>query len=174
MIKLRDAEFSDYAAIAKLHAENWRQNYRGIFSDNFLDNEVEQERSGVWYNRLKFPDVSQQVTVAMLDEEVIGFSCLYINEDPVFGSYLDNLHVSGKFQRSGIGKLLLRQCAECILVKADSNMLYLWVYESNDNARKAYERLGAVNFETIETETIDGYKVRQCRYVWKDVFRLTK
>ena len=64
---------------------------------------------------------------------------------------------------------LLQQCARYILDKTDSSKLYLWVYELNENAKKVYERLRAVNFETIEKETTDGNKARQCRYTWQDV-----
>ena len=169
MFELRDANFSDYVTIAKLHSENWQQNYRGIFSDNFLDNEVEQERSKVWYKRLNMPIKNQQVTVATLHKEIVGFSCLYLDDDPGFGSYLDNLHVSRNQQKSGIGKLLMQECARCVINKGDNIKMYLWVYASNENARKVYERLGAVNFETIEKETDGTIKAKVCRYVWRDI-----
>ena len=73
MITLREAQFSDHAAIAKLHADNWRQHYRGILSDHYLDNEVEQERLDTWYERLKSPAENQFITMAMLDEYPRGF-----------------------------------------------------------------------------------------------------
>ena len=74
MIELRTAQFADYTAIAKLHAENWRQNYRGIFSDPFLDHEVEKDRSDNWYQRLQSPAANQLITVATLEDRIVGFS----------------------------------------------------------------------------------------------------
>lgn len=169
MIELRAARFSDCAAIAELHAENWRQTYRGIFSDNFLEHEVFQDRAKAWYKRLKFPTNNQYVTVATLDGGIVGFACLYLNDDPVFGSYLDNLHVSAGLQKSGVGKKLMKECAKVICDKGHSNKIYLWVYELNENACHIYDHLCAARFETIEKQNKDGSRARACRYVWEDV-----
>ena len=172
MIKLRDAQFSDYAAIAKLHTESWRKTYRGIYSDSFLDHEVEQERLHVWQHKLKSPNNNQQVIIATLEDTVAGFACLYLNNDPVFGSLLDNLHVSTTLQKSGIGKLLMIECAKYISNKSNSNKMYLWVFEVNKNARDFYERLGGISFETITKQNNDGTYSQSCRYVWDDVSKI--
>lgn len=172
MIKLRSAQFSDYSAIAGLHAKSWQQNYRGIFSDQFLDKEVEQERSEFWHHRLKSPKENQQVTIAVLDENTVGFSCLLLNDDPVFGSLLDNLHVSVTLQKSGIGKLLMKECAKIICEKSNIKKMYLWVYESNKNAISVYTHLGGVNVETVDRLNEDGTKAKALRYIWADASRL--
>jgi GNAT superfamily N-acetyltransferase len=160
MITLREARLSDYASIAKLHAESWQQNYRGIYSDQFLDNEVEQDRLTVWHKRLSAPASNQQVIIATQDETVVGFACLLLDDDPTFGSLLDNLHVTTNVQKTGIGKLLMKECARRIANKNSSNRMYLWVYEANENARRVYERLGAEHFETVEKPTEDRIRPR--------------
>jgi len=172
MIKLRAAELSDYIEIAKLHAENWRLTYRGIMSDNFLNNEVDKDRLDTWYKRLKNPNRNQFVTVANLENNIVGFCCLILNEDPIFGSYIDSLHVSADLQKSGIGKMMTRHSAKIIFEKADSKKMYLWVYESNKNARIVYESLGATNYETIEKANVDGTISKTCRYIWNDIISL--
>ena len=50
--------------------------------------------------------------------------------------------------------------------------MYLWVYESNENARIVYERLGGTNFETIEKDDLDGTSSKTCRIVWNDFTKL--
>jgi hypothetical protein len=74
MIRLRNAQFSDYAAIAKLHTDNWKETYRGFLSDHYLDHEIEKERLDTWYKRL--PD-SQIITVALSDDLIVGFCYVY-------------------------------------------------------------------------------------------------
>ncbi len=64
MIILRPATFADHGAIAQLHAESWKKNYRRIWSDDFLDNQVDDDRLSVWFQRLKSPEENQHVTVA--------------------------------------------------------------------------------------------------------------
>ncbi|PSR56451.1 N-acetyltransferase [Adhaeribacter arboris] len=169
MIILRDAQFSDHVAIAKLHAASWQQHYRGIMSDYFLDKEVEQDRLNVWHQRLQSPRANQKMLLATLAENIVGFSCFYLNSDPVFGSYIDNLHVAKELQKSGVGALLLKESAKYIKSSADLPNMYLWVYELNKNARAFYDRLGGKNFQTIETENIDKTKAQVCRYIWEDV-----
>ncbi len=169
MIQLRPAQFSDHITIAKLHAASWQRTYRGIFSDHFLDHEVEQNRTKVWHDRLQSPAPNQRVTVAIQNDTIVGFACLFLDDDPVHGSLLDNLHVSFTLQKSGIGKLLMKNCARIIQEESNSSKMYLWVYEQNVNAIAAYERLNGKRFEVIEKENAeDGSKARICRYVWED------
>ena len=172
MIKLRPAQFSDYTAIAKLHANSWRQHYRGILSDHYLDNDVEKDRVDTWHERFKNPADNQVVTIAELGEAIAGFCCVFLDDDPVFGSLIDNFHVSMNFQRSGVGKLLLKESARIIHDKSDNLKMYLWVFEANTNARIVYERLGGTCFETIDKENEDGTVSKTCRYTWDDVSKM--
>jgi len=172
MVILRDAQFSDHTAIAKLHAENWRQHYRGILSDNYLDNEVNEDRFDTWYKRLESPVQNQQVIVAVINNGIVGFSCVFLDDDPVFGSLLDNLHVATQLQKTGVGKLLMQECAKKIRDYADIKKMYLWAYELNKNARKVYEHLQGKCFEIIETRTEDGTNKKVCRYTWDDLSAL--
>jgi len=169
MIKLRPATFADHLTIAKLHTENWRLNYRGILSDSYLDNEVESERLKTWYEKLKKPAPGQFVMVVESENKLVGFCSLIINEDAVFGSYIDNLHVSSAQQKSGIGKMMMRDAAIIIAERADTRKMYLWVYEANTNARTAYEKMGATNFETLDLANVDGTISPTCRYTWDDI-----
>ncbi len=172
MIKLRPAELSDFEAIAKLHVDNWRTNYRGILSDDYLDNKIDKDRLDTWYNRLSSPGKNQIVTIATQDDIFTGFCCLYLDDDPVFGSLIDNLHVSSNLRRSGVGKRLVLDCAGKVYHKAQNKKMYLWVYEANTNARIVYDRLSGRNFETIEKENPDGTRSKTCRIVWEDVTQI--
>src|SRR5690349_2806909 len=118
MIELRDAVFSDYVAIAQLHATSWKQTYRGIYSDQFLDHDVEKDRAALWHNRLSTPSNRQHVVVAIYEESIVGFSCLFLDDDAQYGSLLDNLHIAANWQKAGIGKKLLQECARRIYSKA--------------------------------------------------------
>lgn len=51
-VRFRTGGSGDAAAIAALHADSWRRHYRGIYSDFFLDGDLEQERRSVWSERL--------------------------------------------------------------------------------------------------------------------------
>ena len=172
MIELRPAEFSEYAKIAQLHASSWKKTYRGILSDWFLNNEVETVLLQKWQNRLSSPAINQKITLAIKDNLVVGFSCIYLDDNSCFGTLLDNLHVSASCQRLGVGKLLMKNCAGLILQGSNNHKMYLWVFEANETARQVYERLGGENVEILKKQHEDGTEATVCRYVWKDVTTL--
>ena len=93
----------DADAIAALHADSWRRNYRGSYSDEFLDGDVFSNRRTVWTERLTplRPDTCTIVVEA--DGELIGFAHSVFDSDPTWGALLDNLHVTHQRKRSGIG-----------------------------------------------------------------------
>jgi hypothetical protein len=51
-IRFRHATADDVAAIARLHAQSWREHCRGAYSDVFLDGEALADRLAVWGGRL--------------------------------------------------------------------------------------------------------------------------
>ena len=169
MVHIVEASIYDYPEIAQLHANSWKQHYRGILSDDFLDNRVETERMKVWQDRFSSPALNQRVSIAKEDDGIVGFACLFLDDDPTFGSLIDNLHVVPRRQKSGIGRRLMKNCADIIQLEGTIKKMYLWVYDSNKNAQKAYESVGGKKVETVEKETEDGLRVLVCRYSWDDL-----
>lgn len=56
---------------------------------------------------------------------------------------IERIYISNKFQKQGLGKLLLNQAIE-IAVKCNKNKIWLGVWEKNDNAIAFYKKLGFV------------------------------
>jgi GNAT superfamily N-acetyltransferase len=169
MISIQVATHRDHIAIAALHAESWKQNYRGIYTESYLANGVDEDRKNTWHKRLSEPAVNQRAIMAIDAGELIGFACVFLDNDPGYGSLLDNLHVSSGKKNTGVGKMLMKACADLIAREALSQSMYLWVYEVNTNARNFYDRLGADNLGVQSLQNKDGSFAPACRYVWKDV-----
>ncbi len=109
---LRSALPSDAAAIATLHAASWRLTLRGILSDQYLAQEVVAERMAVWEGQLRNPSPQQLVLVAHDDDEaLLGFACTRMHDDPTWGARLENIHVSARAHRKGVGSQLLSAVA---------------------------------------------------------------
>ena len=104
MFHFRTAAKADAPHIASLHAENWRLNYRGILDDHYLDNELDADRNRVWEDRFSSPQPDMHVILAEHTDGLIGFGCIFFNENEKYGSYLDNLHVLRAFSGRGVGK----------------------------------------------------------------------
>ena len=75
-VRYRLARVADAAASATLHVESWRVAYRGMFPDDFLDNDAVADRAKVWPERFADPDL-EQTTITILAEgggELMGFA----------------------------------------------------------------------------------------------------
>lgn len=167
MITYRLATPKDEAAIAQLHAQSWQIHYRGIFSDAYLDEPVVQERAAVWAERFANPIPNREILLAEKNGQLVGFACIEINEDPVFGTLLDNLHVSQEVQGQGIGAQLMIRTAQLAESRQPGLGYYLWVLEDNHKARRFYAWMGAINHDTITHENQDGGTAMVCRYIWR-------
>jgi len=171
-MKIRIATAADAAAIAKLHAESWRSAYRGMLQDDYLDRKIFPERLALWEERFCTSATNQYVVVAEVEANVAGFACAYGDEDPVWGSFLDNLHVTPAYKRKGIGSALMRDVAQWSLGSWPDRGMYLWVLESNSPAIRFYERVGGRRAGEGLWNPPDGGEYRKLRYAWDDLHEL--
>ena len=169
----RDATSADAEAIARLHSESWRSAYRGTFSDEFLDTQVHEERSAAWLQRFSLAETRPFfVLMAENGNEMAGFFCVFPDEHPTYGSYLDNLHVAPQLTGRGIGRNLLSEVARRLAGNTSRTGLYLWVVERNRRARVFYERAGAVIVGSEVHCMPDGQNVVALRCYWPDLRKL--
>jgi GNAT superfamily N-acetyltransferase len=170
---LRQASKRDAEAIANLHADSWRSAYRGILSDEYLAYRVHAERVTLWHDRFAADATKPMFVIVAESGEVLnGFVCVFPQEDPIFGSFLDNLHVAPSRTGQGIGKLLLVESARHLLSIGKVGGLYLWVMEQNKRARQFYARAGAAEVEAKVLPMPDGGRHPEVRCHWPDPARL--
>ena len=162
---LRTARSTDAAAIAALHAASWRFAYRAALSEEYLAGDIVEDRIHLWQQRLEQPAAEQCVVVAG-NESLKGFACLYLNDDPEWGSLLDNIHVRETSLRESIGTALLLEVARRAAELAPKAGLYLWVLQSNLRARRFYEFHGAANVGEDVWNAPGGTFVPRFRYAW--------
>jgi ribosomal protein S18 acetylase RimI-like enzyme len=163
---IREARADDIERIARLHAESWRVAYRGMYSDAYLDGDVFADRLQVWQERLGSPKPNQYVIVAEDGGNIAGFACAYGDDDPKWGTLLDNLHVHPEGKRRGVGTQLIAAAAHWSAREYPASGFYLWVLEGNAPARRFYERHGAQNVEMQESTPAGGGTIRGLRYAW--------
>ena len=172
-IAIRDATAEDSKAIADLHADSWRSAYRGVLTNNYLENHVRQERLAFWQERFLGKDQKPMfVILGETGDAVVGFICLFPEQDAIFGSFIDNLHVTPQLTGHGIGRLLLSEVAQRLLKDGSRGGLYLWVIEQNIRARRFYERAGATVAGSAVNLMPDGQQVVAVRCYWNSPERL--
>jgi len=81
-IALTDASPRDVEAIASLHAQSWRNAYRGMLADDYLDRHVEADRLEFWRARFaNVPADRRLVLQASVDGKLMGFVCVLLDAD---------------------------------------------------------------------------------------------
>jgi ribosomal protein S18 acetylase RimI-like enzyme len=172
-MNVREATAGDVEAIAGLHADSWRRNYRGAYLDTFLDGDVLTDRVAVWTDRLTHPRSNQITIVAELDGAVLGFAHTVLDDDPTWGALLDNLHAAHDRKRQGIGTRLMADTARALIQRRPSTGLYLWVLEQNKAAQAFYDaRGGAAVGREIRGPFPGGGTAPALRYAWPDPSKL--
>lgn len=173
-LQFREATSADAAGVASLHADSWRRHYRGAFSDSFLDGDVVGYQLARWTERLSAPGPRARTIVGDLDGRVVALSHILLDDDPVWGALLDNLHVSHERKRQGIGARLLARTARAVRDASPGSGLYLWVLEQNIAAQGFYAAQGGARIERRAVVPPGGDPSRlngapMCfRYAWPD------
>jgi ribosomal protein S18 acetylase RimI-like enzyme len=143
----RPGSARDIEAIAALHADSWRRNYRGAYLDSYLDGDVVADRTAVWTARLTDPQTNQHTIVAELDGAVHGFAHTFLDDDPTWGALLENLHVTHAVKRRGIGRGLIVKTARVVVERGSVPGMYLSVLEQNQPAQAFYGAQGGICVE---------------------------
>ncbi len=162
---IRQASSPDAPAVAALHARSWRSAYRGLLSDQFLEDRVDEDRRCAW--RQRFAELRPDAACVFIAEDdggPIGFACVRLEEGPRV--LLDNLHVAPDRKRRGIGRRLVAEVARWTVEHAPGSVLYLWVLEKNVEARGFYRVLGATERDVEDHRVADGSCQPALRCEW--------
>jgi ribosomal protein S18 acetylase RimI-like enzyme len=165
----RQAKPDEANIIAQLHATSWQTAYRGILSDDFLDNEVLNNRRAIWQKRFAEPQGNEYICVAIDQQNPKGFVCVYANDDEKWGALIDNLHVLPDSKGRGVGKRLMQEAGKWVAENYPQSGIYLWVYADNHDAILFYEKMGGQHVESALHDNPDGSISNTYRYVWTDI-----
>jgi ribosomal protein S18 acetylase RimI-like enzyme len=157
-VELRLATAEDSERIAELHARSWREHYRGIYSDVFLDDEALADRLEVWHQRLERTDPGTFTVVAEVDGALVGFAYVVrVGDDPT----LQNLHVRSDAQRRGVGSQLVAEVLRTV------GHLHVSVREDNAAGRAFYEACGGTPAgRTLGGPFADGSRAPALCFAW--------
>jgi ribosomal protein S18 acetylase RimI-like enzyme len=173
VVYYRDATDRDADSVAALHADSWRRHYRGAYLDTYLDGDVLTERQLVWRSRLTERRTGLITVIANQGDEIVGFAHTVLDEDPQWGSLLENLHVTCELKRNGIGSQLLSETAQRLVRLRPAGSLHLWVLDQNTAAQAFYSARGGSRVETqLRGPFPGGGRALGHRYHWSDPHRL--
>ncbi|MCG9677327.1 GNAT family N-acetyltransferase [Vibrio sp. Isolate24] len=166
-MELKVAEYSDYERIATLHTQSWKTFYQGLLADDYLKNEVQDERMAIWQTRLINPPFNQHVLLLEEGGLLCGFICAFGNHDFEKGTIIDALHIDDNYRGRGLGVKLIVEMAKWITQHFPDNGVYLEVIKGNQQAVDFYERIDGQLVEERLWNAPCGSQTPELVYAWK-------
>jgi ribosomal protein S18 acetylase RimI-like enzyme len=139
-VRIRDATVEDAGAIARLQLESWRDAYRGLLPDDYLDSLDENDRTAQWQATIAEADERVSVLAAEEDDQIVGFVHTGPSETTDEGQMFA-MHVRPPLRGHGIG-FDLHDLALRRLRQGGFHEVELWLLKMNRRARQFYERQG--------------------------------
>ena len=143
-IKIRKAKKEDFNQYLELRKESLKE-YSNIVGKKIIlsDLKIKKEFNEIFSSSKRFLLVSEN------KKEINGFLMgTLLNSIWQKSGYLDDIFVSNKVRKKGVGKLLIKEFMRILKLKK-AKTLRLGVNPKNKTASKMYKKLG---FETIHHE----------------------
>ena len=164
---VRRAEPQDAPAVARVHVASWRQAYRGLLPQEYLDSLSIEARTTTWAKAFsRSPDQASTTLVGELDGQIVGFACVGPSRDDdtdsatgeLWGLYLDPAHWG-----VGLGHTLHTEALD-VARASGAAAATLWVLTTNQRARHFYERHGWSADDAEKTVWRGDVRLDETRY----------
>ncbi|MBT2690993.1 GNAT family N-acetyltransferase [Bacillus sp. ISL-47] len=169
MAVIRRAMLKDARVIAEVHVKSWKETYKGILDQNFLENLKVESREKLWLESLGTKRENEFVFAAETEEgKIVGFASVGPERSKRFDAdgELYAIYLLENYQGNQIGtKLFLSGVKE--LSKAGFRSVLVWVLADN-KSRQFYENFHPEKADEEEI-TIAGTRCVEVAYVWSDI-----
>lgn len=161
---IRDAVYDDIDIIAKLYISNWKETYKGLLSEDYLNSLTKEYAVEKWSKYLKNEN---HIFVAYEENEFLGFVASKKDDEEENYWYLDSLHITKNSRGKGIGTKLIYRVGQYAL-KHGYECMSICIVKGNDNAKRIYEKLGAVHYKYF-IDDFGGVKSNSEKLIWKNL-----
>lgn len=131
--EIREATHPDVEPIAAFQTACWREAYRGLVPDAYLDSVDAGDRERRW--RRQLDSGARRIAVAWDVGEVAGVVSWGAADQGVPELELKSLYVGSAYRGSGVAAVLVERAIGI-------SPAQLWVFEDNPRARSFYRKLG--------------------------------
>src|SRR5262249_4799330 len=140
-ITFRRATIADSLAVGQVHVQSWRESFKGIVPQSFLNKMSVQERAGAF--RIRFTDDDYRMFIAETPKNgVVGFADVWKarDADRPYQAELYGIYLLRDVQRQGVGTKLFTLGVES-LVADGMNSMYVLTLETSP-FKSFYENMG--------------------------------
>ncbi len=134
-MRVRTAVAEDSVIVGKVHSEAWKSAYRGIFPDEYIYDDTASKRSEEFLESIK----DDSCTYFLL-EESDNVAGIVKTREANNVLEIESIYILNEYRGKGVG----REFMNFIKTYGSWSCIFLWVLESNTNARRFYENNGFV------------------------------
>ncbi len=169
-MEIRKATTADAAEIANVHISSWREAYKGLLPQSFLDERPLNFKDHYELWKRVTVDESQVTFVAeSKDHGVVGFVNGKEARDGSYKEYAEVwcIYLLQQYHGKKIGLQLLKFYFD-VFAERGFKKGYLWVLKDNPTIR-FYEKTGARKVDDIKKAVVGGQEVEELCYVWDNI-----
>ncbi|HEY7976868.1 MAG TPA: GNAT family N-acetyltransferase [Rhizomicrobium sp.] len=166
-VTIRYARTEDAPGIAHVHSTSWRNTYRGIVPQSYLDDMHPEKTVERWREAAAGKVPGAHLLVAYEKGKIIGFEVYGPAREPSFG-YSGELYAAyflPEAMGKGLGTEMMKTVVRDLAAQGLNDMI-VWVMEANARGRRFYEKLpgGAVVPDSRKSFDIDGAEIWEIAY----------
>ena len=169
-LEIRKASKEDIKGVSRVYVDSWRNTYRGLVPNDYLDTLSYEEAEKKWIDFLNNEN-EPFIYIAINDAgKVIGFASGKSIDEENFDGELYSLYLLQESRGLGIGRQLVSAIAKHFKEKGIYSMM-VWVMKQNKSGLGFYERMGGKVY-IHRTSMFGGIIVEDAAYGWKDISAL--
>jgi L-amino acid N-acyltransferase YncA len=166
-VTIRPGREADAEGIANVHSTSWRNSYRGIVPQSYLDEMHPEKTIERWRDAAAGKILGVHLLVAEEAGKVIGFETYGPAREPAFG-YLGELYAAyflPEAMGKGLGTDMMKTVVRDLSAQGLKDMI-VWVMETNERGRRFYEKAlgGSVVPGSRKSFDIDGAEIWEIAY----------
>ena len=169
-ITVRGALPDDACEIANVHLNSWREAYKGLLPQDYLDQLplTFRRRFRFWKSVIANSETKERTFAAESEKAgIVGFIAVTPERDEEFKTWgeIGAVYLFQSYQKKGIGLQLIEEAFRYLRAEGFQKA-YCWVLENNPTCG-FYERAGGYRLENqVKPTEIGGKKVREFAYSW--------
>ena len=167
-MRIRAGKVGDEKAIAQVIISTWKDSYKGIVSQSFLDSLTTEKHEVLFAQQLA--QGTQIIHVLETDENIIvGMISGGVDSSGKYDCEIVAIYIENEYQKCGFGKRLFFENIKQYKDRGYKTMI-IWTFEKNRD-REFYERMGG---KAIENQTckVGNEDLPLVGFVWKDINKM--
>lgn len=164
-IKIRKVTIEDIDKIVEIKIGTWKEAYKGILEDNFLQNMDYQKNYNNFKKEIEADTKKKMNYVITRNNEIIGYSKYGVLENEEYDSIIYAIYMKDTEKNKGYGRILFHYVEEELRKLGCKNMI-LWCIYRNKPSREFYKKMKGKEGKKILSQ-IGNQKIYEISYIYE-------